>query len=157
MRSVSFKPKRWQIALAIGLVLFLIVVLSARSSDSEERLWLKATGWNRAQLIGNTGSGDPAPITLDAQGNIYFFLIHKENDLAYPHVIALDREMETLWDYTYDVESSQNGKTTDTLGWQRFTSPLVGRSGSLPCRSGHGRRNGEKADFAAARGADRFL
>ena len=106
MRTESSGPRFRQLARSVGLVLFLTVTLSA-CSGSEERLWLKAPGWNRAQLIGNTGSGDPTPIALDDQGRIYLFLIHIENDLAYPHVIALDREMETVWDYTYDVESSQ--------------------------------------------------
>jgi hypothetical protein len=109
MRLRSFKPSFQQLIRSAGLLLLLAVVLSA-CSGSEERLWLKARGWNRAQLIGRTGSADPAPFALDDQGRIYFFLIHTDNELAYPHVIALDRELETIWDYTYDVESSQASK-----------------------------------------------
>ena len=109
MRTKSSGPRFRPLVRSAGILLLLSIILSA-CSGSEKRLWLKAPGWNRAQLVGKTGSADPAPIALDEQGGIYLFLIHVENELAYPHVIALDRELETIWDYTYDVESSQAGK-----------------------------------------------
>lgn len=89
-----------------GLLLALTILLTA-CTDSAERLWLKAPGWGRAQLVGHTLVSDPVPVALDDAGGIYFFLVSEKNGLAYPRVVALDRQVEQVWDRTYEIELVQ--------------------------------------------------
>lgn len=88
------------------------------------RLWLNAPGWSRAQLMGNTRSADAAPITVDDEGRVYLFLVSTEEGPSYPHVIALDRRVNPIWDRTYreiEVASSQKPRILwDGEGLQLF-------------------------------------
>jgi hypothetical protein len=78
-------------------------MLVAACTDSPERLWLKAPGWSRAQLVGRTLVSDPVPVALDDVGRAYFLLVAEKDGLAYPRVIALDRRLAQVWDRIYDV------------------------------------------------------
>ena len=69
----------WRIPHILGRLLFLAAVLTA-CAGQPEHLWLKAPGWSRAQLVGNTRVGDPVPITYDDQGQLYIFLISARAD-----------------------------------------------------------------------------
>lgn len=81
----------------------LLVLLTACGSPIEERIWLKASGWNRARVVGNTLLGQPVPLALDNAGNVYLFLIGQENDVLFPRVVALNRAAEVLWDSSYEI------------------------------------------------------
>ncbi len=83
-----------------GLFLCMLLILTA-CSDSTERLWLDAPGWSRAQWVGSTGSADPVTVALDDAGTVYLFLIHQENDVAHPRLMALNQQVETVWDRTF--------------------------------------------------------
>ena len=91
-------------------LLLLMATLSACSGSLGERLWLNASGWKRAQMLGNTLLGDPAPLALDDEGHIYLFLIGGAQDAPRPRVVALNRQVETIWDHTYEVELSRPDK-----------------------------------------------
>lgn len=91
-------------------MLFLLVVLLTGCSESEERLWLKAPGWSRAQMIGNTGAGDPVSVAVDDAGQVYFLLVNADEGGARPRLLALDREAQTIWDITYEIAL---GRVTD--------------------------------------------
>lgn len=91
-------------------LLLLTVTLSACSGSIGERLWLNASGWKRAQMLSNTLVGDPAPLALDDEGHIYLFLIGGAQDAPRPRVVALNRQVETIWDHTYEVELSRPDK-----------------------------------------------
>lgn len=82
-------------------------MLLAACTHSPERLWLKAPGWSRAQLVGRTLVSDPVPVALDDVGRAYFFLVAEKDGLAYPRVIALDRQLGQAWDRIYDVPLAQ--------------------------------------------------
>jgi hypothetical protein len=97
--------RKWPRAL---MALFILpVLLAACGSPTEERIWLKASGWNRARVVGNTLVGQPVPMALDNAGNVYLFLIDQENDTLYPRVVALNREAEVLWNSSYDIALAQ--------------------------------------------------
>ena len=87
--------------------MLLTVALSACAGSIGERLWLNASGWNRAQLVGNTLLGDPVPLALDDEGRVYLFLIGGDRDAPRPRIVALNRRAETIWDRTYEVELSR--------------------------------------------------
>lgn len=85
----------------LGWLLFLTAALAA-CAGQPERLWLKSPGWSRAQFVDNTRVGDPVPITLDDQGNIYIFVISGSSDVSRLRVIALDRQANVVWDHTFE-------------------------------------------------------
>ena len=101
--------KSWRFLRSLTVLFLLALVLSA-CTGSAERVWLKAPGWGRAQLVGNTQVGDPVPLALDDAGRIYLFLVHETDGVAYPRVVALDRDAETVWDRTFDIEMIQPDK-----------------------------------------------
>lgn len=82
----------------------LIVVALAVSGCSEPpgRLWLKAPGWGRAKYVAHTAVNDPASIAIDDLGRIYLLVVDRTEDLYRPRVIQLDRQLERLWERTYD-------------------------------------------------------
>ncbi len=91
-------------------LLLLTMVLTA-CADQPERLWLQAPGWSRAQLMDNTRVGDPVPIALDDAGRIYLFVISAGQDVSLLHLLALDRQANIVWDYTYeDIELTRPAK-----------------------------------------------
>jgi hypothetical protein len=85
----------------LGLPIFLGLLLTA-CTKQPERLWLKSPGWSRAQLIGNTRVGDPVPIAIDSDGNLLIFYVSAEESGSHLRVTAFDKQMEILWDRTYD-------------------------------------------------------
>jgi len=85
----------------LGPLLLLTVVLTS-CADQPERLWLKAPGWSRAQLVDNTRVGDPVPIALDDAGHIYLFVIRAGDNVSHLRVVALDRQADVFWDRTYE-------------------------------------------------------
>ena len=91
----------WRFLRLLGPLLLLTVGLTA-CADQPERLWLKAPGWSRAQLVDNTRVGDPVPITLDDAGRIYLFVVSASNDVSQLRVVALDRQADIVWDRTYE-------------------------------------------------------
>lgn len=86
----------------LSFFLILIIFLTA-CAGQPERLWLKSTGWSRAQLLGNTRVGDPVPVTYDKDGQIYIFMITPSIDSSHPRVLSLDSQAQTIWDRTYEV------------------------------------------------------
>jgi hypothetical protein len=82
---------------------FLLALTLAACSDSAERIWLNAPGWNRARLVANTPLVDPASMALDDEGNIYLLLFGGDEDAFYPRVIAMNRSAEVVSDRTYDT------------------------------------------------------
>ncbi len=88
-----------------------MTALSACSSYQVERLWLKAPGWSRAQLIDDTPIQQAVPIALDDAGGIYIFSIQEANGAHHPHVIALNRLAEVVWKCTIKVALVELGET----------------------------------------------
>jgi len=88
----------WLVGLGLGLVL----MGCAGNAAAYPYQWLKAPDWSRAKTIGITSAGDPAPLTLDEQGNPYFFLIGGEDEPR-PQLIAYDTAMALRWDITLPV------------------------------------------------------
>jgi hypothetical protein len=107
----------WRKLGILGLFLGLLLALTA-CAGSIERLWLDAPGWSRAQRVGNTGSADPVTVALDDTGTVYFFLIHQENDVAHPRLMALNRQVETVWDHTF-VEIALTRPGQPQVFWDR--------------------------------------
>ncbi len=84
------------------LLIILASLLLTACSANPDRLWLKAPGWSRAILVGNTRVGDQAPFARDAAGNLYFLIIAGEDDRYYPRVVAMAPDTAVLWDRSYD-------------------------------------------------------
>jgi hypothetical protein len=70
-------------------------------SEVQERLWLKAPGWGRAEHVTNTAINDPASIAIDDQGRIYLLVVDREEELFRPRLIQLNRRAEKLWERTF--------------------------------------------------------
>ncbi len=79
---------------------FAMLVLCACES-LPARLWPQAPGWSRAQLIGVTRVQDPIPMALEPSGRIYLFSFVTPDDSTYPHITALDRQANPVWEQTY--------------------------------------------------------
>ncbi len=84
--------------------MFFVVLLSACSGESTERLWLEAPGWSRAQLIGVTQINDPVPLAVDEAGILYTVLIADDGEYGRPLLIALDSAGHVLWEQALDVQ-----------------------------------------------------
>jgi hypothetical protein len=88
---------RFLLLLTAGLLL-----LAACSGPGTKRLWLKAPGWSRAEVVGGMGIPDPAPMVIDEQGHIYFLFINGESEALQAQVLAFDSQGERLWNYTFN-------------------------------------------------------
>jgi hypothetical protein len=125
----------------LSLPIFLALILTA-CSKQPERLWLKSPGWSRAQLIGNTRVGDPVPIAIDSDGNVYIFFVSAENSASHLRVAAFDKQMEVLWDRTYDeidlttpsmprIQWHQNALQLFWIDADRLYSAKIANTGEL--------------------------
>jgi len=94
----------------------LVAIALSACVGQPERLWVKAPGWSRAQLIAETRVQDPVPIALDDKGNIYIFSFSSTADATHPRLTALDRAANTLWDRTYE-RVSVSGPRQPKLLW----------------------------------------
>ncbi len=82
----------------VGLTLIALLTLAGCSSDARRRLWLKAPGWSRAQQVGEMSIADPAPLVLDERGHIYILTMNEEAGHDFPHIQALNRQADVLWE-----------------------------------------------------------
>jgi hypothetical protein len=55
-------------------------------------------------LIGFTQINDPAPVVTDDQGRLYIFLLDPSEARSSPHLIAMDRSLNPLWEIHLDTE-----------------------------------------------------
>jgi hypothetical protein len=95
---------RWLWRIVPWLILILLFLLAFRASRAPvDALWLDAPGWSRARLVGNTQSEQAVPIALDDAGQVYLLLFPPELGGARPRVLALDRQADALWEYTFDT------------------------------------------------------
>ncbi|MCP4543788.1 MAG: hypothetical protein GY832_42285 [Chloroflexi bacterium] len=97
--------KKVQLSLRAKLFLVLLTLMPLLSACSYQvdRLWLNAPGWSRAQLISDTSINQAISIALDDTGGIYLFSTRKEANGHHPHIIALNRQAEIIWERTLDV------------------------------------------------------
>jgi hypothetical protein len=85
------------------MVLFLMLFLAGCASWME-RTWLRAPGWSRGVLVGETTAFDPSPFVLRDDGETVVLLA--DDDAAPPVLIltSLDAEGELAWARKYPVE-----------------------------------------------------
>ncbi len=83
--------------------IFLLLLMMFVTNNPAEVLWLKTPGWSRAKLVGTTGFNEAVPMTLDEQGQIYFLFFSEEGDNISPQVVALNRNMEPMWEHTFEM------------------------------------------------------
>jgi len=90
---------------ALGMVICCLIVLTTLSACSEQvsRMWLKAPGWSRGALVGQTSISLPVPMAMNDEGTIALFLLNKEGDSHYPNIIGLDRSSEIIWEFPIDI------------------------------------------------------
>lgn len=88
--------KHWILAL-----IFAAVMLTA-CGGPDEHIWLKSPGWSRAIFLGKTAFNDPVPIALNENGEVYFVLFERDEELTAAHIRikALNRNADTLWERT---------------------------------------------------------
>jgi hypothetical protein len=91
-------------------------------------LWLDATGWRRATLVGYTQIVDPVPISLDDENNIYLFLVQEDQNGFLPQIVALDRTTKTLWAEELETEDDQRPRNPKLL-WDGENLVLFWRQG----------------------------
>jgi hypothetical protein len=84
------------------LVIMGLVLLTACQGQSNQRLWLKAPDWSRAQMVGGMGIPDPAPFVVDDAGNIYFLFLDGELESLQARIAALNNSGEMLWQHTFN-------------------------------------------------------
>jgi hypothetical protein len=97
------KNSRAQLLVLPLTLVWLLLALSACDASGEDRLFLKAPGWSRAQYVGHTRINDPASIVLDDAGLIYMALVEAEGEVSRPKILALDRNGEALWERSLDI------------------------------------------------------
>ena len=90
----------WRRLHAVAWLLVLMLALTA-CAGQPQRLWLKAPGWSRAQLVDNTRVGDQVPVAFDDAGHIYFFLVSAGHDGPRVRAVALDGWADVIWDRTF--------------------------------------------------------
>ncbi|MCP4425366.1 MAG: hypothetical protein GY803_12795 [Chloroflexi bacterium] len=95
---------------AIVLLLAFLTLLLSACSTSTAREWLKAPGWSHGLPVEVARIGDPVPMALDDDGNIYLFMITAVNENPQPTVIALNREAEIIWKRTLAISLNQPDK-----------------------------------------------
>jgi hypothetical protein len=102
----------------IGIVLLglipLLLIYSA-GSGPPERVWLRAPGWSRAQVVGTTQHDQAAPIAVDAAGNAYLFLVQGSVTQRRPQIVALDQQARQRWERT--LEDTYGGLRDPHLLW----------------------------------------
>lgn len=83
----------------------LVIALSLSGCASwAERTWLKAPGWSRGVLVGETTAFDPAPFVLLETGETVVLLSDKDLDTPALMLVSIGRRGEMLWSKTYPVE-----------------------------------------------------
>jgi hypothetical protein len=91
----------------IGIVLLGLVpllLLYSAQSGPPERVWLRAPGWSRAQVVGTTRHEQQTPIAVDAAGNAYLFLVQGSATQRRPQIIALDPRAAQRWEASFDIQ-----------------------------------------------------
>ena len=101
MRMISRK-RIWQV-LSISA---LLMILLAGCSGVADRLWLRNTGWSRAEYIGTTANSDGVPMVV-AEDRIYVFLASNVGDDIHPQVLSLNRQGVVVWETDLDEPLSQ--------------------------------------------------
>lgn len=82
--------------------ILLIILFLVACAGQQERLWLKAPGWSRAQMLGNTRVGDPIPIALGDSSEVYLFMIGAGEERPFLRLLAMDQDADVLWDRSYE-------------------------------------------------------
>lgn len=93
-----------------AIICFLLIAGLTACTDTPQRLWLKAPGWSRAQLIGTTALSDPVPIAVDDAGHSYVLLLQRGGDAPHLRIVVLDQRATIAWDRTYDVPVPRPGR-----------------------------------------------
>jgi len=97
------QPNKTLIPIHAFLVVLLVLAIALTAcSSQEDRLWLDAPGWSRAQLIHNTSLNTASGIVLDARGDITFLSTHKSANQHYLGLFTLNRKGVLLWEFTFD-------------------------------------------------------
>ena len=103
---LTVPPKFLWLLLALSACAALSVcaaLLSGCAPNGNDRLFLEAPGWSRAQHVANTQTNDAASIVLDDAGLIYMAVIGSEGETSRPKVVALDRRGEVTWERSLDI------------------------------------------------------
>jgi hypothetical protein len=87
-------------------MLILLAVFLSGCSGAPERLWLKAPGWDRAQLVGVTYLDSPTEIALNDQEQIFIFVADRSAGQYQPAVICLNRKAEQIWEHQFETRAS---------------------------------------------------
>jgi hypothetical protein len=144
----------------------LLLIFSARSGPPE-RVWLRAPGWSRAQVVGTTTLDQPTPIAVDAGGAAYLFLVHGSASERQPHIVALDQRTAVRWERALDARHRDlrdpqivwDGRNL-ALFWigdgQLFTARLD-PAGELVAAPQVVSGEVEVADYSATRAAERVV
>lgn len=85
------------------LVLFLTLLLTGCASWTE-RTWLKAPGWSRGVLVGETTAFDPAPFVLRENGETVVLLADDDAKPAVLILRSIDANGKLSWARRYPVE-----------------------------------------------------
>jgi hypothetical protein len=144
----------------------LLLIFSARSGPPE-RVWLRAPGWSRAQVVGTTALDQPAPIAVDDSGAAYLFLAHGNARERQPHITALDQRAAVRWEHALaaghrDMRSPQiiwDGRDLALfwIGDGRLFSARLDPAGAVLAAPAVVSGDVEVADYSATRAADRIV
>ena len=87
---------KWFLVITLGLLLMLLT----SCSGPDEHLWLKSPGWSRAVFLGGTAIGEPVPIALDENDNLYFVLIDRdaEAETAHFRIMSFTPDADIRWE-----------------------------------------------------------
>ena len=107
--------KRFRSSFGIMIALLASMLFLSSCSASDLPLWPNARGWSRAPRIAVNAIGDPVPMTLDAEGHLYFLLVDVQEDRLVPRVLGMNREGETVLDVSLSTTLTQ--PNTPAIVW----------------------------------------
>ncbi len=92
-------PKWLSSALLIALLsLIPLLLIYIAGSGPPDRVWLRAPGWSRAQVVGVTRHDQATPLAVDAEGGAYLFLVQGSATQRQPQISALDPRAAPRWE-----------------------------------------------------------
>jgi hypothetical protein len=115
LRRLSNRKKKQVYILILSTILLLLL---AGCSSWYERLWLRAPGWSRGALVGETSAVDPAPIVFGEDGSLYLLAVEDHTAGGYAlRIKSLTRDGQVQWERSVDVEGGRPDQPA--LLWQQ--------------------------------------